>query len=150
MNLFIVFLLAMTPIGELRLSVPTGIGAGLNWYSVFLFSILGNMVPAIVLVYTLPLLEKLRNRQNFFLWRWFDQFLIRVEKKQQMVDKYGWIGLLLLVAIPFPGTGAYTGSVVSYMLRMEKKKSLFFIFVGLLIAGTVMTLASKGIIHVFF
>ncbi len=147
MNLWIVFLLSMTPIGELRLSIPSGIGAGLAWDAVFLISILGNMIPAVILVYMLPLLEPLRYKKNFFLWRWFDKALLHAERKQDFVNKYGWIGLILLVAIPFPGTGAYTGSVVSFLLRMNKKLSLFYILIGVIGAGVIVTLASKGIIH---
>ncbi|MDD4028557.1 MAG: small multi-drug export protein [Caldisericia bacterium] len=147
MNLLYVFILAMTPIGELRLSIPSGIGAGLGWEMVFLVSLVGNFIPAIILIYTLPLLEPLRHRTDFFLWEWFDKALVYAERKQDLVHAYGWIGLLLLVAIPLPGTGAYTGSIVSFLLRMHKNTSLFFILLGLFIAGVIVTLASKGIIH---
>jgi uncharacterized membrane protein len=149
MNLFYVFALAMTPIGELRLSIPSGIGAGLGWEMVFLVSILGNLIPAIMLVYMLPLLEPLRNRRDFFLWIWFDKALLYAERKQNAVHKYGWIGLLLLVAIPLPGTGAYTGSIVSFLLRMHKTTSLFYILLGIVIAGSIVTLTSKGVVHFF-
>jgi uncharacterized membrane protein len=147
MNLWIVFLLSMTPIGELRLSIPSGIGAGLAWDTVFFVSILGNMIPAIILVYTLPLLEPLRYRKNFFLWHWFDKALLHAEKKQDIVNKYEWICLILLVAIPLPGTGAYTGAIVSFFLRMNKNLSLLYILIGVIAAGVIVTLASKGIIH---
>ncbi len=150
MNLLLVFALAMTPVGELRLSVPAGIGAGIPWFWVLLVSIIGNMVPAIILVYFFPILEPLRNRKDCIIWKWFDALLTHMEKKKATVEKYEWFGLILLVAIPFPGTGAYTGSFVSYLLRMDKKKSLFFILIGVTIAGIVMTLASTGVIQLFF
>ena len=140
----------MTPIGELRLSIPTGIGSDLPWLSVLLISILGNLVPAIVLVYLFPFLEPLRYKKGFFLWVWFDKILTNIESRKKIVEKYGWIGLILLVAIPFPGTGAYTGSFVSYLMRMNKLKSLFFIFIGICIAGFIMTLVSLGLFHFIF
>ncbi len=150
MKLINIFLLAMTPIGELRLSIPTGIGSDLPWLSVLLISILGNLVPAIVLVYLFPFLEPLRYKEGFFLWVWFNKILTKIESRKKVVEKYGWIGLILLVAIPFPGTGAYTGSFVSYLMRMNKLKSLFFIFIGICIAGIIMTLVSLGLFHFIF
>ena len=150
MNLLTIFLLAMTPVGELRISVPAGVGIGLPWIKVLLISILGNMVPALILVYLFPFLEPLRYRKDFFLWKWFDALLSKIENKKDVVEKYGWLGLILLVAVPFPGTGAYTGSFVSYLMRMDKVKSLFFIFIGVCIAGVIMTLASMGVIHLIF
>jgi uncharacterized membrane protein len=150
MKLINIFLLAMTPIGELRLSIPAGIGSDLPWLSVLLISILGNLIPAIVLVYLFPFLEPLRYKKGFFLWVWFDKTLTKIESRKNIVEKYGWIGLILLVAIPFPGTGAYTGSFVSYLMRMNKLKSLFFIFIGICIAGIIMTLVSLGLFHFIF
>ncbi|MCK5848572.1 MAG: small multi-drug export protein [Caldisericia bacterium] len=150
MKLINVLMLAMTPVGELRLSIPTGVGAGLPWFSVFLISILGNMIPAILLVFLFPYLEPLRYKRGFFLWIWFDKLLTKIESRKSVVEKYGWLGLILLVAIPFPGTGAYTGSFVSYLMRMNKAKSLFFIFVGVCIAGIIVTIFSLGFFTLFF
>jgi uncharacterized membrane protein len=81
------------------------------------------------------------------LWHWFDKALLHAEKKQDIVNKYEWIGLILLVAIPLPGTGAYTGAIVSFFLRMNKNLSLLYILIGVIAAGVIVTLASKGIIH---
>ena len=66
--------------------------------------------------------------------------------KSDQIQKYGKIGLFLFVAIPLPGTGAWTGSLIASLLRMKMKDSLPWIFLGVLVAGLIMSLVSFGII----
>ena len=67
-------------------------------------------------------------------------------KKSGQIEKYGYWGLFLFVAIPLPGTGAWTGSLLSVLLGMDRKKSLFFIFLGVLTAGLIMSLVGYGVL----
>ncbi len=63
-------------------------------------------------------------------------------KKRDKIDKYGVWGLLLFVAIPIPGTGAWTGSLLASLLYLDKKKSFLVISVGVFIAGLIITILS--------
>ena len=74
----------------------------------------------------------------------------RAEEKQVIVDKYGALGLVLLVAIPLPGTGAWTGSLVAALMRMKRKKAVPLIFTGVVIAAILMTVITKLGIFAFF
>ena len=66
--------------------------------------------------------------------------------KSEQITKYGRLGLFLFVAIPIPGTGAWTGSLIASLLRMKIKDSLPWIFLGVLTAGLIMSLLAFGII----
>jgi uncharacterized membrane protein len=68
-------------------------------------------------------------------------------KKSEQIEKYGYLGLFLFVAIPIPGTGAWTGSLLAVLFGMKPKKSLLFIFFGVLTAGIIMSLVSFGAIN---
>ena len=68
----------------------------------------------------------------------------RAMKKSEQIEKYGYWGLLLFVGIPLPGTGAWTGSLLAVLFGLEKKKSLFCIFLGVLLAGFIMSLVGYG------
>ncbi len=141
MDILTVFALAMTPVGELRISIPYGMGLQrLDWLTVYLVSLAGNMIPPLIIVNYFDRLPLLKN------WSFIQT---RASKKKKWIQRWGWIGLLLLVAIPMPGTGAWTGSLVSFMLKLPKIPSLIAIFFGISIAGTIVMLASLGIIQFF-
>jgi uncharacterized membrane protein len=134
-----VFFLAMTPVGELRVSIPFGIGLHrMHWLFVFVLSVAGNMIPPLIILYVFDRLPFLRK------WKLFTQ---EPSKKSVWVSKFGWLGLLLLVAIPLPGTGAWTGSLLAWILRLSKGTAFFVIFLGVTMAGIIVTLASLGMIH---
>ena len=73
----------------------------------------------------------------------------RAKKRSEGLATGEFIGLMLFVAIPFPGTGAWTGALIAALLQFERKKSFFYIGLGVIIAATVMTLASYGVISFF-
>ncbi len=134
-----VLLLAMTPLGELRVSIPFGIGLHqMHWLLVFFLSVIGNMIPPLLIIGLFDRVPFLRN------WKIFTH---HPQKKQQWIQKYGWIGLVILVAIPLPGTGAWTGSLLAWILRLPKIPSLMMVFLGVCIAGALVTMASLGFIH---
>ncbi len=139
MDILSIFLLAMTPIGELRASIPFGIGLHrIDWITVYLVSIAGNMVPPIIIIGgfdRLPFLKK------------YTLFTRQSDKKKRWIKRFGWLGLLFLVAIPLPGTGAWTGSMLAWLLKLPKIPALLIIFWGLCMAGMIVSMASLGIIH---
>jgi uncharacterized membrane protein len=138
-------LIAALPIFELRLSVPLGIiKFQLPPWEVFFLSILGNMLPVIPLLlflrWAVVRLEHIKGIGKFLKW-WFD----RAEKKSKAVETYGFWGLVILVAIPLPGTGAWTGCAAATLFNFKLPKALLAIFLGVIIAGVIMVFGSNGL-----
>ena len=142
-------LLAMTPIGELRLSIPIALNIfHLPIWSTYLVSVLGNIVPAIFLLWLLkPLSEYLSHRLYFFN-RFFAWLFENNRKRHEKKFEY-WKGLALIifVAIPLPLTGAWTGSICAFLFKIPFKTALPSIFLGVAIAGILITLLTLGIIN---
>ncbi len=135
-------MLSMFPIIELRGSIPLGIGLGLDWLWVYVISIIGNMIPIpFVILIIRPLIDCLVHSRFFGrIGQWLDQ---RTKEKSEQVTKYKKLGLLIFVAIPLPGTGAWSGAMVAGILNMRLKDALPVIFGGVAIAGAAMVVISK-------
>ena len=134
----------MLPVVELRGALPYGISLGLNPWLAFVTSVVGNILPA-------PFI-RLFIRKIFSLLRRipkFNAFIDRLEKrgsdKSDLVDKYGMLGLVILVAIPLPGTGAWTGALAAAMMNMRLKRAMPAIFLGVVIAGIIILCISRGV-----
>ena len=143
------FLISMAPIIELRGGLPYGIALGLDYPLALTAAVLGNMVPVpFIIVYIRHIFTWLRKRS-----KWWDEKITRLEKKAHLkgrvVRKYSTIGLCILVAIPLPGTGAWTGALVAAVLDMRLKKAIPAIFLGVCIAAAIMTMVTFGLIHIF-
>ncbi|MBO5007544.1 MAG: small multi-drug export protein [Clostridia bacterium] len=136
------FMTSMFPIIELRGAIPLGIGLGLDWFWVYVISIIGNMIPIpFVILIIRPLIDWLVHSRLFGkIGQWLDQ---RTKEKSQQVTKYKKLGLLIFVAIPLPGTGAWSGAMVAGILNMRLKDALPVIFGGVSIAGAAMVIISK-------
>jgi uncharacterized membrane protein len=139
MDAISIFFLAMTPVGELRVSIPFGIGLHrMHWLIVLIVSIFGNMIPPLIILYGFDRLPFLRK------WKFFTH---KPMQKASWISRFGYLGLLLLVAIPLPGTGAWTGSLLAWILRLSKGTALLMILLGVSLAGIIVTFASLGLIH---
>ncbi|MFQ5860407.1 MAG: COG2426 family protein [Dehalococcoidia bacterium] len=136
-----IFAWAMTPIGELRLSIPLAIvDMGMPWYQALLLSLAGNMVPVLFLVLGLERIARvLQSFPNPLgrLLAWRSERLRRVH--QERFRKYGAVLLVALVAIPLPFTGAWTGSLAAWVFQVPARTAIPLIALGVLIAGTVVT-----------
>ena len=136
-----VFFLSMVPIFELRGAVPIGLGMGMPWYEVLPVAIVGNclVVPLVVLLgREIMLLGK-----KFSLTaRLFHAVERRTLAKEKVIRKYSIPGLILLVAIPLPGTGAWTGALLAALLRLRVKEAMLACCTGVVISGVIMTLIS--------
>ena len=148
-KLIATFFISMAPIIELRGGLPYGIALGLDYPVALAAAVLGNMVPVpFIIVYIRNVFAWLRKRS-----KWWDEKITRLEKKAhlkgRMVRKYSAIGLCILVAIPLPGTGAWTGALVAAVLDMRLKKAIPAIFLGVCIAAAIMTMVTFGLIHIF-
>ncbi|MFR5889686.1 MAG: COG2426 family protein [Lachnospiraceae bacterium] len=144
-NYLWVFFLSMVPVLELRAAIPIGATLGLEWVANYLICVIGNMIPVpIILLFVRHVLEWMKKIPRL------DKIALWVENKAQKntpkVQKYASLGLLIFVALPLPGTGAWTGALVAAMLDMRMKYAIPSIFCGVLIAGLIMSLASYGLV----
>lgn len=138
-------LVSMVPVIELRGGLPFGVALGLAPGAALAAAIVGNMIPVpFIIVYIRRILHWLRARS-----KWLDDRVSWLEKrahlKGEVVTKYGFIGLCILVAIPLPGTGAWTGALVAAFLDMRLKKAIPAIFLGVVIAGLIVSVITYGV-----
>ncbi len=142
------FFMSMLPVGELRVGLPYGIALGLEYPLALMAALLGNMIPVpFIIVYIKRIFAWLRRhmpRMNALITRLED----RANLKGETVQKYGHWGLLLFVAIPLPGTGAWTGALIAALLNIRTAKAVPVILIGVCIAAAIMTLITYGVIHV--
>ena len=145
------FLAAMTPLGELRLSIPLGIVTfDLAWPIVFLLSVAGNMLPVPFLVWALRAAGGSVERMDNVLGRLLRWRTRSIEKRWgDRIRRYGFGAIVLLVAIPLPLTGAWTGSLAVWALHVPPGRGLLAIATGVVIAGAVVTIATLLGIELF-
>ena len=144
------FLISMVPVVELRGGLPYGILAGLSLPMAATAAILGNMLPVPFIIVFIEQIFAWLRRHFPKMDRFIGSLEKRAESKQETVDKYGALGLILLVAIPLPGTGAWTGSLVAGLMKMRLQKAVPCIFLGVIIAAVLMTVITKLGIFAFF
>lgn len=142
-------LVSMTPVVELRGGIPFGVARGLPVWAAFLAAIIGNIIPVpFIVVYIRRFLQWMRWRLPK-LNSLADKIERKAHLKGQMVTKYKYLGLMLFVAIPLPGTGAWTGALAAAFLDMPLKKALPSIFAGILIAGIAISVVTFGVASLF-
>ena len=147
-KLLMTFGTAMIPVIELRGAIPMGIAAGLPPAVACATAILGNLLPV-------PMVMLLVRR--IFNWlrdtRFFGPKIVKLERrahlKGRIVRKYRLLGLVVLVGIPLPGTGAWTGALVASVLDIRLRNALPAILLGLMIAGAITTAVTLGLIRLF-
>ena len=145
-KLLLTFGMAMVPVVELRGAIPMGVAAGLDPAVACVTAILGNLVPAPLIILLIRRVFDWLRETRFFGPKivWLER---RAHLKGRMVRKYRLLGLTVLVGIPLPGTGAWTGALVAAMLNIRMRHALPAIFLGLLIAGGITTAVTLGVVH---
>jgi len=147
MKYLIVFFVSMVPLIELRGAVPIGTGLGLPWHFTLIVAIIGNCLPIpIILIFVKKVLTWMRGCRIKLFSKVSNFMFEKAEKNRGKIDKYATWGLFLFVAIPLPGTGAWTGALVASLFDMDKKKASLSIFSGVVTAGIIMTLISQGVL----
>ena len=140
-----IFLISMLPIIELRGAIPIGAAIGLPWYLNMIVSIIGNMLPVpFILLFSVKAFEFMK-KHNIMV-KFIEKIENRAKKRSEGLATGEFIGLMLFVAIPFPGTGAWTGALIAALLQFDRKKSFVYIFIGVLIAASLVTLGVYGVI----
>ncbi|MDP3991059.1 MAG: small multi-drug export protein [Candidatus Nealsonbacteria bacterium] len=144
-----VFLIAMSPIFELRGSIPIAFGVyGLPAWSSFIISIIGNLVPVVFILLLLEIVSGFLSRRIYFFNRFFAWLFEKTRKKHAAkFEKWKELALVILVAIPLPFTGAWTGSLCAFVFGIPFKKAFPLIAIGVIIAGIIVTFTTLGIIN---
>lgn len=156
-KILLVLLISMVPLIELRGAIPIAIGMdlGLPEWAVLLIAIIGNIIPVpIIYLFARKVLEWGKKCKI----KWFKKFCIfclekgkKAGNKLLKKTKAGvYVALFLFVAIPIPGTGAWTGTLAASILDLDFKKSLLSVILGVITAGLIMLLASLGLFRVLF
>ena len=139
-------LVSMLPVVELRGGIPFGVAAGLPLPLAVLAAIIGNLLPIpFLILFTRRVFSWLRGCIPA-LEGFISGMEAKAHSKKELVLKYKFWGLLLLVAIPLPGTGAWTGALVATVMDLRLKSALPAIFCGVLTAATIVSLVTLGII----
>lgn len=136
---------AMLPILEIRGAIPVGVASGLDPWLAFAVGFVGNMLPIpILILLTRKVIEWLKKHNVLVkLTAWLEN---KGSKGAQKVQRYSFWGLFILVAIPLPGTGAWTGALVASLLDMRLKRALPAIAMGIAVAGLIVLLVTYGVI----
>lgn len=148
-DILLTFLVAMVPVVELRGAIPFGVVRGLNLWTAIIASVLGNLIPVPFIILFI---------RKIFAWMRahmpkLDGLVLRMEKKAEKnraaVEKYAFWGLVILVAIPLPGTGAWTGALVAAMMEIRLKRAFPAIAIGVAIAGVIVSVITYGAQAIF-
>ena len=137
----VIFLISMVPIVELRGAIPVAMAYDIPWYIAYSLAIIGNLVPVpFIIAYMKPIFAWIKKRT--FLKKLVEKVEKRTEKKAETVNKYSVLALFIFVAIPLPGTGAWTGAMIAALLDMRIKRAFPAILLGVITAGVIVTLVS--------
>ena len=142
-------LVSMIPVVELRGGIPFGVTAGLPVWAAFIAAVIGNLIPVpFIIAYIRRIFQWMRRRIPR-LNRMVDALERKAHLKGQRVTKYKYLGLMLFVAIPLPGTGAWTGSLAAAFLDMPLRKAIPSVIAGVLIAGMAISILTYGVASLF-
>ena len=140
----IVMLFSMLPLIELRGAIPLGISLGLNPIQSAIISIVGNIIVVSILLNTLnPLI--LHFEKTKFFNATIGKIKERSMKKSKIIKKYSLLGLFIFVSLPLPTTGAWTGALISSILKLDRRKAFISMGLGLIVAGIITLVISHSI-----
>ncbi len=139
-TLITTIVLAFLPISELRGAIPYGVARGMPLLEAALLAVACNALVGPVAFVFLETFHKLFYRWGFYA-RTFDRFVERSRAKvHEKVERYGYLGIMLFVAIPLPITGAWTGTLGAWILGLGKRKTMLAVAAGVLISGVIVSL----------
>ena len=144
-HLLYIFFISMVPVVELRGAIPIGVGLGVPLPLVLVTAMLGNLTPVpFLILFTRSVFEWLRRKSDRL-----ERLVSRLEKKaadkERLLRRYELLGLCILVAIPLPGTGAWTGALVAAVFGIRLKRAFPVIALGVLIAGILVSIVTYGV-----
>lgn len=143
-NIIMTVIVSMVPVIELRGAIPMAAANGLDGTSAFIAAFIGNLIPVpFIIIFIRKIFDWMRIK-NERLNKLVKRFEEKAARQSDVIDKYEWFGLVILVAIPLPGTGAWTGALVAAMLDMRLKRAFPAIALGVLIAGIIVAFITNG------
>lgn len=143
-----IFFISMLPIVELRGAIPTGVGLGIPFWINYAICVMGNILPVpFLILFAKTVLEWLSKVPK--IGPFFAKIIRKADEKSKNLGKYELLGLFLFVAIPAPGTGAWTGSLIAAILRMRIWKAFAVITAGVMTSGVIMGIVSFGVFGLF-
>ena len=149
-KILLTFAVSMMPVLELRGAIPVGVAHGLDLGTAIAVSIVGNLVPVPFIIIFIRKIFAWMKKVSPKFHHLVDRLEARAEEKSEVVLKYAFWGLVILVAIPLPGTGAWTGALVAAMLNMRLKKAFPAIALGVLGAAVIVSFATYGVGELLF
>lgn len=144
------FLISMVPVIELRGAIPWATGMGLSPAIAIPVAMIGNLIPIPFIIIFIKKIFAWMRSVSPKLNKVVDRMEAKAEKNKEKVLKYAFWGLAIFVAIPLPGTGAWTGALVAAMLDMSLKKAFPSVVLGVVIAGIIVAFVSYGAAAIFF
>jgi len=147
-NLLYLIFITLLPFLELRASIPYGINVlKMPWFTVFIVCIIANIILGIIIYFLLDKFVHLFLRYKFFS-KPYNHIVVKTQRKiQKYVDKYGELGVALFIGVPLPGSGVYSGALGAYVIGLKFKKFIIANIIGVLIAGTIVTIISTGVLQ---
>ena len=136
---FRIFFFSMIPWLESRYVIPIALDLGWEWWRAFPLAVAGNVLPVPFILLFFKYIEKFLRKFVFWTNIMDRLFAITRKRADKKIKRYEHLGLLIFVALPVPFTGAWTGSLIAYLFDLKFSKSLFTIFIGILIAAGIMT-----------
>lgn len=141
---FYLFCISMLPVIELRGGMPIAAASGIPFWEAYLICVIGNMLPVpFLILFSKTVLSWLARQKK--IGQFFQRIIDKADAKSKSLGKYELLGLCLFVAIPAPGTGAWTGSLIAALLRMRVWQACLSILLGVMIAGFIMGGISYGV-----
>lgn len=144
-SILMTLLISMVPVLELRAAIPAGVIAGLDIPVVVAAAVIGNLIPIPFIIVFIRKIFKWMQTKSEKLAALVKRLEDKADRKKDKVLKYEFWGLMFFVAIPLPGTGAWTGTLAASLLDMKFKDSVIAVMLGVLLAGIIMMAASMGV-----
>ena len=144
-NFLYTLLISMVPIIELRGGLPVGIASGLSFPAAYIAAVIGNLIPVPFIILFIRRIFVLIRKYMPKLSSMIDKLENKAHLKGQKVRKYQKFGLFIFVAIPLPGTGAWTGALVAAFLDIRLKDAILPIVLGVLTAGILIMMLTYGV-----
>lgn len=141
----IIFIISMMPILELRGGLIAATLLGLEGIPSFIICFLGNIIPVPFILWLItPIFDRMKKTKK--LSALVDKLERKAMSKKEQIEKLQYLGLMLFIGIPLPGTGAWTGCLIAALLNMDKKKAMIASILGVIMAGIIMMFLSYGLL----
>lgn len=148
-QILLTFLISMVPIIELRGAIPVAVAHGLAPGIAIPVAVLGNLLPVPFIILFIRKIFSFMKKYIPAFGHLVERLEERGKSKKELIEKGAFWGLFILVAIPLPGTGAWTGSLVAAMLDLRLKKAFPAIALGVVAAGALVAFVSYGAAALF-